>query len=76
MVDDGVDRHGPDRTLVTAALDIARTFELVTTGEGVEAEAQRDALAAMGCDLAQGYLWSPPVDPERITDMMASSVLV
>lgn len=72
----GVDRQGPDRTLVTAAMDIAHTFELVTTGEGVETIAQRDALVAMGCDLGQGYLWSPPVAPEAIAGMLSQPVLV
>ena len=29
--------------------------------EGVETAAQRDPLAAAGCDFAQGYLYSRPV---------------
>jgi EAL domain-containing protein (putative c-di-GMP-specific phosphodiesterase class I) len=32
--------------------------------EGVETEQQRDALAAAGCDFAQGYLYSEPVPAE------------
>ena len=72
----GVDEEGLDRTLVTAAMDIAHTFQLVTTGEGVETVDQRDVLVAMGCDLAQGYLWSPPVEPDAIAAMLSRPVLV
>jgi EAL domain-containing protein (putative c-di-GMP-specific phosphodiesterase class I) len=31
------------------------------TAEGVETEQQRDAVADMGCELAQGYYFGPPV---------------
>jgi EAL domain-containing protein (putative c-di-GMP-specific phosphodiesterase class I) len=36
--------------------------------EGVETRAQRDFLAAQGCDEYQGYFFSPPVSAE---DMLA-----
>jgi diguanylate cyclase len=34
--------------------------------EGVETEAVRDRLAALGCELAQGLLFSAPVPAERL----------
>ncbi|MEJ1160659.1 bifunctional diguanylate cyclase/phosphodiesterase [Prosthecomicrobium sp. N25] len=40
---------------------LARNLELVVVAEGVETEGQFAALAAMGCDFAQGYLFSRPV---------------
>jgi EAL domain-containing protein (putative c-di-GMP-specific phosphodiesterase class I) len=34
----------------------------------VETEAQRDFLLGTGCQYAQGYLFSPAVEPDQISD--------
>jgi len=34
---------------------------MTVVAEGVETEAQRDALIAIGCDAAQGYLFARPL---------------
>jgi diguanylate cyclase (GGDEF)-like protein/PAS domain S-box-containing protein len=62
-----------DRALVAAAIELARTFDLTTTAEGVETSDQRAALTALGCELAQGYLWSRPVDAADITALLDSA---
>ena len=41
--------------LVRAIVQIAHTLGLVPVAEGVESAAQAEALAACGCDLAQGF---------------------
>ncbi|MBV8489539.1 MAG: EAL domain-containing protein [Candidatus Eremiobacteraeota bacterium] len=58
-----------------SGMEIARTIVALANGlgvgvlaEGVETEAQRDRLLAMGCRLMQGYLFSPPVPPDRIDE--------
>src|SRR4029077_9586394 len=38
--------------------------------EGVERREQAAALLRMGCAVAQGYLFSPPVTSEQITPML------
>lgn len=50
----------PDR-FVTAMIAMGRALNLQVVAEGVEHEAQRDALVAMGCDVLQGYLISKPI---------------
>ncbi len=47
-------------TVVRAVVDIASSRGMSTTAEGVETEAQRSALEALGCDEAQGYLLGRP----------------
>lgn len=57
--------HSPrDRDLVATIATLARNFGLRTVAEGVESEADADLLADLGADLAQGYHFSRPLDPE------------
>jgi diguanylate cyclase (GGDEF)-like protein/PAS domain S-box-containing protein len=46
--------------LVRTVVQLARALGLQTVAEGVETEAQRDALLALGCDCGQGYLFGRP----------------
>ena len=38
--------------------------------EGVENEVQRQTLMRLGCDQMQGFLFSPPVPPERLEALL------
>jgi len=57
---------GGDVAIVRSILALGRELGLLVIGEGVETEAQRDALVSMGCERLQGYLFARPVfaDPE------------
>lgn len=64
-----VNKLGSDSSsiaIVRAVIDIAASRGMHTTAEGVETEAQRADLAALGCDEAQGYLFSRPVAAEDL----------
>ena len=50
-----------DASIVKASVGLARALGLAVVAEGVETPRQRDALRALGCELAQGFLWSRPV---------------
>lgn len=52
-----------DRSLVEAVLAMAQALGLETVAEGVETMEQASALAALGCDLSQGYLYAHPLAP-------------
>ncbi|MGC2297767.1 MAG: EAL domain-containing protein, partial [Acidobacteriaceae bacterium] len=43
----------------------SREMHLPLLAEGVETEEQRDWLAGLGCNVYQGYLFSPPVPVEQ-----------
>ncbi|MGH9006890.1 MAG: EAL domain-containing protein, partial [Acidimicrobiales bacterium] len=55
-----------DATLVAAIISMARAVDAVTIAEGVEHERQEQALRDLGCDLAQGFLYSRPVAPDEV----------
>ncbi len=46
--------------LVQAVVTMAASLDLTVVAEGIETEAQRDALVALGCRYGQGYLFGRP----------------
>ncbi len=48
-------------TIVAGTVDLAHRLGLRVTAEGVEDDATRQALAALGCDRTQGFLHSRPL---------------
>ncbi len=57
------------RAIVTSIVGLARALDLTVVAEGVETEEQAQALAELGCDRAQGYLFGRAMS---ITDLSAS----
>jgi diguanylate cyclase (GGDEF)-like protein/PAS domain S-box-containing protein len=60
------------RAVVTALVSLGRDLGIRVVAEGVETDDQREELVAMGCELAQGFLWSPAV-PRSTADEMAAA---
>jgi EAL domain-containing protein (putative c-di-GMP-specific phosphodiesterase class I) len=57
-----------DRELTKAMVDVAAALRLDgVVAEGVETQDQATVLEALGCSLAQGYLYGKPVPPEDAT---------
>jgi diguanylate cyclase (GGDEF)-like protein/PAS domain S-box-containing protein len=54
------------RAIVDTVLSLAREFQMKTTAEGIESEAQLAELNAMGCSQAQGFLFARPLPTSRI----------
>ncbi len=52
------------RGIVKTILTLAHELGKNVVAEGVETEAHRAALAGLGCEYAQGYLFSKPLDAE------------
>ncbi|RZS40706.1 diguanylate cyclase/phosphodiesterase [Herbihabitans rhizosphaerae] len=55
-----------DLAVVRSIVELGHSLELTVVAEGVEDDAARDALTAMGCDVAQGYLISRPLSDSRL----------
>jgi len=54
------------RLIVQAITELARGLGISSTAEGIETVEQLRALSELGCDLVQGYLVSPPMDPQEL----------
>jgi EAL domain-containing protein (putative c-di-GMP-specific phosphodiesterase class I) len=55
-----------DLAVVRSIVELGHSLGLIVVAEGVEEDAARDQLAAMGCDVAQGYLISRPLSEDRL----------
>ncbi|MBL8394550.1 MAG: EAL domain-containing protein [Candidatus Accumulibacter sp.] len=53
-----------DRTIAATIVALGHGLGLKVVAEGVETAEQRSILLEQGCDLAQGYLFGPPLPPE------------
>src|SRR5690606_9660100 len=65
---------GDDATIVRAIVALGHNLGLKVVAEGVETESQMRFLREQRCDELQGYLLSRPVPPERIPELIRSTV--
>jgi diguanylate cyclase (GGDEF)-like protein/PAS domain S-box-containing protein len=74
-IDRGFLRDVPDdqdsATLCSAMIGLAHSLGLSVVAEGVETAAQYDFLRDRECDLLQGFLFSRPVPPERLAELLS-----
>ena len=59
-----------DRAIVRAIVTLARSLDLEIIAEGVETKAQWDFINELTCERAQGYLFSRPVPPNELLDLL------
>jgi diguanylate cyclase (GGDEF)-like protein/PAS domain S-box-containing protein len=58
------------REIVRIIVMLAHGLRLKVVAEGVETEAQADMLKEIGCEMAQGYLYSRPAPAETIEQLL------
>jgi diguanylate cyclase (GGDEF)-like protein len=63
----GLGRQRADDTIVSTVIELAHALGLTAVAEGVETAEQAERLTALGCEFAQGYYWSRPVDARAAT---------
>jgi diguanylate cyclase (GGDEF)-like protein len=68
----GLPDNPRDTAIITAVLGMTRALNLVAIAEGVETTDQRDRLRDLGCDQAQGYLFSRATSPQAISELLAT----
>jgi EAL domain-containing protein (putative c-di-GMP-specific phosphodiesterase class I) len=59
-----------DAALVEHVISLGRLLEVTVSAEGVETEAQLDALRQVQCSAAAGYLLAPPSDAEVLSGLL------
>jgi diguanylate cyclase (GGDEF)-like protein len=61
-----------DAAIVSTIIGLAQQLDLSVVAEGVEDEGSRDRLVELGCDVAQGYLFSRPLPADRLAAWFAA----
>ena len=56
--------------LLAASISVGQQLELLTVVQGIERPDQRELVAQLTCDFAQGYLLGPPVDSTAATELL------
>jgi diguanylate cyclase (GGDEF)-like protein/PAS domain S-box-containing protein len=69
----GVCQSPEDAAIVAAVISMGRALGVNVVAEGVESEAQSDALQTLGCTLAQGFLFSRPVPASQLQQLVADA---
>ncbi len=67
---DGLGVEQERTAIVEAVIGMARALSLDAIAEGVENEAQLSELRRLGCDFAQGHLFSRPLAPAKVTSLL------
>jgi EAL domain-containing protein (putative c-di-GMP-specific phosphodiesterase class I) len=60
-----------DEAILTTLISLGHTLGLTVTAEGVETAVQAGRLRAMGCDIGQGWYFSHPQAPHRVSRAIA-----
>jgi EAL domain-containing protein (putative c-di-GMP-specific phosphodiesterase class I) len=66
----GMCEDASDATIVRSTIDLAHNLGLEVVAEGVETEEVWDALRALDCSLAQGYLIGRPAPASELVELL------
>jgi diguanylate cyclase (GGDEF)-like protein len=73
LVADIVENNSHQR-IVRAAIAMAQGLDIEVAAEGIETLTQLEFLKSCNCDLAQGFLISRPMQPEKVSAVLRSEI--
>jgi EAL domain-containing protein (putative c-di-GMP-specific phosphodiesterase class I) len=69
----GVPTNPSDTAIVRSVVELSHALGLKVVAEGVECSEQLETLRAFGCDVAQGFLFSPPAPPAEMGEWLEAA---
>ena len=69
-----VEDNDSHQRIVRAAIAMAQGLDIEVAAEGVETMTQLEFLKSCNCDLAQGFLISKPMQPEKVSAILRSEI--
>lgn len=65
---DNIENSKKDKDLIKNMINITKDFNLLCVAEGVERKGQKQILEELGCDIIQGYYYSPAIPKDKVFD--------
>lgn len=65
-----IGKHTTGEMVTTAIISLAKSLRLSVIAEGIETEAQLEALRKLGCDSVQGFLLSRPLEISAVDSLL------
>jgi diguanylate cyclase (GGDEF)-like protein/PAS domain S-box-containing protein len=65
-----VSTNEDDAAIAKAIVMLGHALDMSVIAEGVETPQQLEYLTSLGCDVIQGYLFSPPLSTESFTELL------
>lgn len=62
-----------DSAIARAIIALGKSLQMSITAEGIETLAQEQLLSDLECDFGQGYLYSKPLPPDQLEDLLKNS---
>ena len=62
----GLETDAEYAAVVRSAIDMGHSLGMKVVAEGIETELAADRLRALGCDIAQGYLYAKPMPLDQL----------
>jgi PAS domain S-box-containing protein len=59
-------RSAAKRVIVESVVKLGTALDIRVVAEGIETEAERDIVRALGCSIGQGYLFAKPMEESRL----------
>ncbi|NEO26534.1 MAG: EAL domain-containing protein, partial [Kamptonema sp. SIO4C4] len=66
----GINLHNSKTEIVKTIVTLAHRLGMNLVSEGVETQQQAKQLRELGCEFAQGYLYSPPISVEQASRLI------
>ena len=73
MIED-IDKNSSHQRIVRAAIAMAQGLDIEVAAEGIETMSQLEFVKSCNCDLAQGFLISRPMQPEKVSAILRSEI--
>ena len=73
---DNICNSSKDSFIAESIIQLAHSLDIKVVAEGVEQEEQLMLLRAQRCDIVQGFVYSPPLHPSALIDVIREDDLI
>ncbi|MDX1622248.1 MAG: EAL domain-containing protein, partial [Nitriliruptorales bacterium] len=70
---DGITQIGDEGHLVRAIIELVHALDMHPIAEGIETRQQKLKLLEWGCHIGQGWLFSPALSPEELSEVLSNA---